>query len=88
MGSGDELRRALDRLVNAKALAGVRQQVAGWNGEHLPEDKRYERHPPRLGARIETTCGAIYDLDEAMTAARSLLDTSPTRLVRVNLILR
>jgi len=70
-GSFNSLREALANLVNAKALSGVRSLVAGWNGEDKPE--RYERHPSRLGARIETTCGRIYELDELLTAARAAL---------------
>lgn len=67
-----EIRGALEALINAKALRGVRSLVAGWNGEGLPEPHA-ARHPARLGARIETTCGAIYELDELLTAARALL---------------
>lgn len=63
---------ALRALVDAKALKGVRDVVAGWNGENLPTPHK-ERHPSRLGARIETNCGAIYELDELLTAARAAL---------------
>lgn len=67
------LRAALDRLVNAKALSGVRELVAGWNGEDRPEPHK-ERHPKKLGATLpKTNCGAVYDLDEAMQAARAAL---------------
>lgn len=70
-----ELKKALADLVNAKALSGVRGLVAGWNGENLPPNKRaYDRHPYRLGATLpKTCCGEVYELDEAMQAARSLL---------------
>lgn len=65
---------ALRELVNAKALAGVRDVVAGWNGENRPDDQRYGRHPDSLGAILpETNCGAVYALDEAMQAARAIL---------------
>lgn len=65
---------ALDRLVNAKALAGVRELVAGWNGENRPDGPYAERHPSRLGATLpKTDCGAVYELDEAMQAARAAL---------------
>ncbi|MGB3830869.1 MAG: hypothetical protein WA975_03285 [Mesorhizobium sp.] len=67
------LRAALDRLVNAKALSGIRAQVAGWNGENRQEGPYNERHPSRLGARIETNCGRIYELDEIMQEARAAL---------------
>lgn len=67
------LRKALDNLVNAKALKGVREQVAGWNGEGRP-DAPYERHPSRLGATMpKTNCGAVYELDDAMSDARAAL---------------
>jgi hypothetical protein len=69
-----ELVAALDALVNAKALSGVREQVAGWNGEHLPDDKRYGAHPSKLGATLpKTNCGAVYELDDAMVAAHAIL---------------
>lgn len=70
-------RGLVGKLVNARALSNVRELVAGWNGENLPEDKRhYERHPSRLGARIETNCGRIYELDEIMQEARAALEQS------------
>lgn len=69
-----ELTRALDRLTNAKALASVRNLVAGWNGEGRPGGPHAERHPARLGATLpKTDCGSVYELDEALTAARSIL---------------
>jgi hypothetical protein len=74
----DALREALTTLVNEKALAGVRELVAGWNGESRP-DGPYDRHPPRLGATLpKTTCGAVYELDEAMQSARAALNQSRT----------
>lgn len=67
------LREALRKLVDAKALSEVRGLVAGWNGEDRPEPYS-KRHPYNLGATLpKTTCGAIYDLDDAMTEARALL---------------
>lgn len=68
----ERLERALASLVNAKALSGVREQVAGWDGEGLADGFRYERHPNRLWAEISTNCGAIYELDDALEAARAL----------------
>lgn len=69
----------LSNLVNAKALAGVRDLVAGWNGENRPDGPYAERHPPRLGATLpKTDCGAVYELDEAMQAARAALDQPKT----------
>ena len=70
-----ELEAGLDCLVNAKALSGVRELVAGWNGENQPDGPYAERHPARLGATLpKTNCGAVYALDEAMQAARILLN--------------
>ena len=72
------LREALESLTEAPALSGVRDMVAGWNGENLPDGKRYtERHPSRLGAQIKTNCGRIYDLDERITSARAALEKAP-----------
>lgn len=65
-----EMMEALEALVNAEALSKVEDIVAGWKG---PPEKPYSPHPPQLGARIETTCGRVYKLDEAMKAARSAL---------------
>lgn len=68
-----KLEKALAALVNAKALGDVRSLVAGWNGESLPEPHQ-SRHPYNLGATLpKTCCGAVYELDEAMQAARVLL---------------
>jgi hypothetical protein len=70
-------RAMLDELVNARALSNVRALVAGWNGEGR-EGGPFMRHPSRLGARIETNCGRIYELDEIMARARAMLDASPS----------
>jgi len=64
---------ALRDVVDAEALAGVRDMVAGWNGENRPEGPYAERHPNRLGATLpKTNCGAVYALDEALSRARSV----------------
>lgn len=69
----ERLRAIVSRLANARALAGVREIVAGWNGEGKP-DGPYERHQSRLGATLpKTDCGAVYELDEALTDARLAL---------------
>jgi len=69
----DKLKEALTELVNAKAIGGVREIVAGWNGENRP-DGPYERHPAQLGATLpKTDCGSVYELDEAMQRARQAL---------------
>ena len=74
-----EAREAINRLVNAKALAGVRDVVAGWNGENRPEGPYNERHPNNLGATLpKTTCGAIYELDDAMQSARNFIKDKET----------
>jgi hypothetical protein len=67
------LRKALEELVDAKALSGVRSIVAGWNGENRPDGPFEHRHPSTLGATLKTTCGAVYALDEAMQHGRSML---------------
>jgi len=70
----DEALERLKAIIDAKALSGVRYLVAGWNGENRPEGPFKERHPDRLGATLpKTNCGAVYQLDEAMTAARDLV---------------
>jgi hypothetical protein len=74
------LEAALQRLVDARALSGVREIVAGWNGEGRPEGP-YPRHDARLGAQLpKTNCGAVYELDEAMRAARQALSRSSTEV--------
>jgi hypothetical protein len=66
-------RKVIEDLATADALFGVRDLVAGWNGEGNP-DGPYSRHPPRLGATLpKTNCGAVYKLDEALSRARSWL---------------
>lgn len=69
----EALKRAITELLGAKALDGIRGLVAGWNGEHLPESERFGRHHEELGVTLPTNCGAIYELDAAMTRARTLL---------------
>lgn len=72
-------REALKSLVEAKALSGVRDQVAGWNGENKA-DGPYSPHPRRLGAVLpKTNCGAIYDLDDALEKARAALSEEDER---------
>ena len=69
----DALRERLTKLVDAEALAGIRAQVAGWDGEGR-EDGPYKRHHAELGASLpKTNCGAVYALDEAIETARKLL---------------
>ena len=70
----DDLVAALDAIIGAQALVGVRDLVAGWNGENRPEGPHVSRAPDSLGAILPpTTCGAVYALDEAMQRGRELL---------------
>lgn len=73
IASAPDLLAALRGLVEAKTLSGVRGLVAGWNGEGKPGSP-YPRHPSNLGATLpKTTCGAVYELDEALTRARAAI---------------
>lgn len=74
IAAAPDLLAALDALLNAKALEGVREVVAGWNGENRPEGPHTSRHPDSLGATLpKTNCGAVYALDEAMQRARDAI---------------
>ena len=57
---------AVEALVKAVEKLGLRELVAGWNGEN--KDKPYAPHPPSLGATIKTTCGVVYEVDAAIRA--------------------
>jgi hypothetical protein len=70
ISAAPEMLEALEALVNAEALSGVSELVAGWNG---PPEKPYSPHPANLGASIKTTCGRVYKLDEAMKTARAAI---------------
>ena len=59
---------AVQALVKAVEKLGLRELVAGWNGEN--KDKPYAPHPPSLGATIKTTCGVVYEVDAAIRAAQ------------------
>lgn len=73
MAASPELVKALRALVDAKALSGVRELVAGWNGEGR-SDGPNPRHDSRLGATLpKTNCGAVYELDEALVSARAAI---------------
>ena len=69
----EAMQREMAAILDAEALSGIRALVAGWNGEHLPENERFGRHHDQLGVKLPTTCGAIYALDEAMIRARTLI---------------
>ena len=57
---------AQDALVKAVERLGLRELVAGWNGEN--REKPYTPHPDNLGAKISTTCGTVYAIDAALAA--------------------
>lgn len=73
LGENERIRKALEDLVNAKALSSVRSIVAGWLGEGELMGPFQHRHPANLGARIETSCGPMYELDEIMQKARAAI---------------
>ena len=60
-------RAKVAKLVEAGKALGLREIVAGWNGEG--KEKPYTPHPAHLRATIKTTCGAVYALDTAITEA-------------------
>ena len=72
-----EVLDALHALANAEALSGVPALVAGWGG---PPEKPYAPHPAQLGARIETTCGRVYKLNQALSKARDVLSRAQRSL--------
>ena len=75
-----EILDALHALANAKALSKVPTIVAGWRG---PAEKPYAPHPAQLGARIETTCGRVYELDVALANARDVLSRAQRSMDQV-----
>lgn len=63
---------AVIELVEAASALGLRNLVAGWNGENRPEGP-FEPHPNRLGVTLRTNAGKVYRLDRAILAVRELL---------------
>lgn len=55
----EDAREALERL-------GLRELVAGWNGENRP-DGPYEPHPAKLGVTLRTNAGTVYEIDATLT---------------------
>ena len=55
------------QLVEAVNKLGLRNLVAGWNGENKA-DGPYEPHQRRLGVTLRTNAGTVYDIDAALTA--------------------
>ncbi len=51
-------------LVEAVEQLGLRNLVAGWNGEGM--ERPYPPHPETLIAVIKTTCGTVYAVDAAL----------------------
>ena len=74
-----EILDVLHALANAEALSKVPVIVAGWSG---PAEKPYAPHPANLGARIETTCGRIYKLNDALSKARDVLNRAQRSMDR------
>lgn len=62
----------LSALIAAVEKLGLRQLVAGWNGENKP-DGPYEPHSPRLGVTLRTNAGEVYAIDAATEAARAAI---------------
>jgi hypothetical protein len=57
----DALRAEVARLRDGIRKLGLRELVAGWNGEGL--EKPYKPHAPHLQCNLKTTCGVVYELD-------------------------
>ena len=57
---------AAERVVAANLAKQLRQTVAGWDGENRPES--FSRHPADFRATIPTTCGDVYEMDDAAKA--------------------
>ena len=64
---------ALIDLVEAVERLGIRETVAGWNGENRPELQRFGPHPDNLLAVIPTNCGTVCAIDKATVDARKAL---------------
>jgi hypothetical protein len=69
----EQWREAARCVVGADLPKYIRTLVAGWNGEDRPVGERFGRHPVTLGATIPTTCGAVYELDEAVRCLEALV---------------
>lgn len=73
LAANEGMRKALTRLVESELAAKVRSLVAGWNGEGVPEEYRFGRHPDSLGVTLPTDCGSMYMLDEVLADLRAAL---------------
>lgn len=76
-GEREALERAARRLIDSDLAEQIRKLVAGWNGEGVPEEYRMGRHDDALGVTLPTNCGAIYMLDEVLSAFRAALEAKP-----------
>ncbi len=73
----EALKTAATDLVAAVDRLNLRQIVAGWNGEDLPEAQRFGPHHDELGVRLPTNCGTVYAIDRATEAARAAINPAP-----------
>ena len=55
----------LGELIKAVNELGLRDLVAGWNGENR-EDGPLEPHPNNLGVTLKTNAGTVYAIDAAL----------------------
>lgn len=58
---------AEQKLIAAVRKLGLRELVAGWNGENRA-DGPYEPHPAKLGVTLRTNAGTVYEIDRALEA--------------------
>jgi hypothetical protein len=75
----EQLHEAIRCVLGADLPKYLRTLVAGWNGEDHPVGERFGRHPVTLGATIPTTCGAVYELDEAVRCLEALISAEKVR---------
>lgn len=73
----------ISALIEAVSALGLRQLVAGWNGEDLGE--QYPPHPASQLAMLNTTCGVVYAID---TALRAIAAHQPAKLTVAESIAR
>lgn len=69
----EQWREAVRCVVGADLPQYIRTLVSGWNGEGRPGGEHFGRHPVTLGATIPTTCGAVYELDEAVRCLANIV---------------
>ena len=65
-------RQAMLDLIDEIDRLGLRQIVAGWNGEGL-EDGPNDPHHPELRVTLPTNAGTVYAIDAAVERARLAL---------------